>query len=204
MKTRIWPIVLTASVAFALLLWLGAWQVQRLAWKNQLIANFDKTKVTLTGRFTDSPALRLISTFEGGPAWQVLQVFDAQAGGKILVSRGKVPQNAAIPANTPVAISITGHLQSHDNGRGYFDVDNNPTENLWYYWDLQAMAKGASVDGKVLHLIPGSPGTEGLFVDPPKANLRNNHLGYAITWFGLAAVLVVMTGLFVLRIVRAR
>ena len=49
-------------------------------------------------------------------------------------------------------------------------------------------------------LLPGSPGTEGLVVDPPKAALRNNHLGYAITWFGLAAVLAVMAGIFVWRL----
>ena len=49
----------------------------------------------------------------------------------------------------------------------------------------------------VVHLVPGSPGTEGLFVEQPKANLRNNHLGYAITWFGLAAVLAMISGIFI-------
>ena len=204
MKTRIWPILLTASVALALLLWLGVWQVQRLAWKNQLIANFDTTKVTLTGQFAEQVPLRMLSTREGGPAWQLLQMFSTQDGRTILVSRGKLPQTAAMPANIRTTITITGHTQKHDKGRGFFDVDNNPVENLWYHWDLDAMTGSTSHSGEVLHLIPGSPGTEGLFVDAPKSELNNNHLGYAITWFGLAAVLVVMTGLFVWRIVRTR
>ncbi len=51
----------------------------------------------------------------------------------------------------------------------------------------------------VVNLVAASPGTEGLYVEAPKANLRNNHLGYAITWFGLAAVLVVMTGVFLIQ-----
>ena len=204
MKTRIWPILLTASVALALLLWLGVWQVQRLAWKNQLIANFDTTKVTLTGQFVDQVPLRMLSSHEGGPAWQLLQKFDSQDGRTILVSRGKLPQTAAMPANIKTTVTITGHTQKHDKGRGFFDVDNNPAENLWYHWDLDAMTGSTSHNGEVLHLIPGSPGTEGLFVDAPKSELRNNHLGYAITWFGLAAVLLVMTGLFVWRIVRTR
>ncbi len=204
MKTRIWPILLTASVALALLLWLGVWQVQRLAWKNQLIANFDTTKVTLTGQFVDQVPLRMLSSHEGGPAWQLLQKFDSQDGRTILVSRGKLPQTAAMPADIKTTVTIIGHLQKHDMGRGFFDVDNNPVENLWYQWDLDAMTGSTSHSGEVLHLIPGSPGTEGLFVDAPKSELRNNHLGYAITWFGLAAVLLVMTGLFVWRIVRTR
>ena len=204
MKTRIWPILLASAMALVLLLWLGMWQVQRLAWKNELIANFDKTKITLTGQFADDVPLRLLSTHEGGPAWQLLQKFGEQNGRTILVSRGKLPQNSPTPANIKTTITIVGHLQKHDEGRGIFDVDNNPAENLWYHWDLDAMTATTSHNGEVLHLIPGSPGTEGLFVDAPRSELRNNHLGYAITWFGLAAVLVVMTGLFVVRIVRTR
>ena len=204
MKTRIWPIVLASGLGLALLLWLGAWQVQRLAWKNELIANFDKTKLTVTGQFVDHPPLRLLSTNGGGPAWQILQKFDSQDGKTILVSRGKIPQNAAMPENIKTTVTITGHIQKHDSGRGFFDVDNNASENLWYHWDLDAMAGTTSHKGEVLHLIPSSPGTEGLFVDAPKSALSNNHLGYAITWFGLAAALVVMTGVFVLRIVRTR
>jgi surfeit locus 1 family protein len=204
MKPRIWPILLASGLGLALLLSLGVWQVQRLAWKNALIANFENTKVTLSGHFTDTVPQRLQSTYEGGPAWLLLQGFAKDDGTMLLVARGKIPQSAELPANTTAPLTITGHLQNHNKGRGYFDVDNKPVANRWYYWDVDAMLGQASNDGEVLHLIPGSPGTEGLYVDAPKSELRNNHLGYAITWFGLAAVLVVMTGVFVMRIVRAR
>jgi surfeit locus 1 family protein len=197
MKQRVWPILLASGLGFALLLWLGVWQMQRLAWKNELIANFDKTKITVTGRFFDSPPLRLLSTYQGGAAWQVLQGFKTDDGKNILVSKGKVPQNTALPASTTATLTLSGHMQNHNKGRGFFDVDNNPAENLWYHWDVDAMLGQTSNNGEVLQLISGSPGTEGLFVDPPKSELRNNHLGYAITWFGLAAALLVMTGVFV-------
>jgi surfeit locus 1 family protein len=37
---------------------------------------------------------------------------------------------------------------------------------------------------------------------PPTVNIPNNHLGYAITWFGLALVWSVMTGYLLWRIKR--
>ena len=204
MKPRIWPILLASGIGLAILLALGAWQVQRLAWKNALIANFDKTKVTITGHFTDTTPQRLLTSYDGSPAWLLLQGFQTDDGKKRLVSRGKIPQNATLPANNLATLTLTGHIQNHNKGRGYFDVDNKPVENQWYYWDVDAMLGEASDNGTVLHLIPGSPGTEGLFVEPPKSDLNNNHLGYAITWFGLAAALLVMTVVFVMRIVRTR
>jgi surfeit locus 1 family protein len=204
MKPRIWPILLASGLGLALLLWLGAWQVQRLAWKNELIANFDKTKVTVSGHFKNTEPQRLLTSYEGGPAWLLVQGFERDDGTALLVARGKIPQSAPLPASNSNPITLTGHVQNHNKGRGYFDVDNKPAENQWYYWDVDAMLGQASNNDEVLHLIPGSPGTEGLYVDPPKSELRNNHLGYAITWFGLAAALLVMTGVFVLRIVRAR
>jgi surfeit locus 1 family protein len=197
MKPRIWPILLASGLGLVLLLSLGVWQVQRLAWKNALIANFENTKTTVTGRFSDVAPLRFLSSAEGGPAWQLLQAFDTTEGQKILVSRGKIPQGITVPVMSNAELTLVGHLQNHDKGRGFFDVDNNPAGNVWYYWDVNAMLGQPVKDGAVLHLVPGSPGTDGLIVEPPKAELRNNHLGYAITWFGLAAVLVVMTGLFI-------
>jgi surfeit locus 1 family protein len=97
-------------------------------------------------------------------------------------------------------LEITGILRRHA-ARATFDGDNDVAGNRWYWWDVPAM-QAAALPGKaaatplVLHLVQGSPGTEGLTVAPPKAELRNNHLGYAITWFGLAAALVAVTAVF--------
>ncbi len=196
MTRRTWPVLLASGLCLALLLWLGQWQVQRLAWKNALIANYETTKVTVSGHFAGQTPLRFMSTAEGAAAWQILQPFETAQGQKILVSRGKIAEAAALPTTPTTTVSLVGHMQTHNKGKGFFDVDNNPAANMWYWWDVDAMVGQASTNGQVLQLVPGSPGTEGLFVDLPKSELSNNHLGYAITWFGLAAVLVVMTAIF--------
>ncbi len=228
MKRRIWPIVLASGLALALLLTLGMWQVQRLAWKNQLIADYDKAigseaitldsalelflagkridgmKVKATGKFAPREPLRLLTSTPQGPAWELVHGFELSSGSAVLVNRGKINHDQKIPTPRDEMVEITGHIVWHDQGQGSFDVENKPEENLWYWWDVVAMTNQFSAthlnpNYVVLNLVPDSPGTEGLYVEAPKANLRNNHLGYAITWFGLAAVLVVMTGLFLYR-----
>jgi surfeit locus 1 family protein len=228
MKQRIWPILLASGIGLAILLGLGTWQLQRLAWKNQLIADYDKaiaseavpldqalqqflegkridgTKVKARGKFAPREALRLLASTPQGPAWELVHGFELDTGSAVLVNRGKINHDQPMPVPTDATVEITGHIVWHDQGKGSFDVENKPQDNLWYWWDVVAMANQFSAthlnpNYVVVNLVPGSPGTEGLYVEAPKANLRNNHLGYAITWFGLAAVLVVMTALFLYR-----
>ncbi len=225
MKRRIWPLLLFSAIGLAVLLALGTWQLQRLAWKNQLIVDYDKAiagdavpleaaleqflagkridgmKVTATGKFAPREPLRLLSSSTKGPAWELVHGFEPATGRPVLINRGKLPHGAEPPLPTNATVDVIGHIVWHDQGRGYFDVDNNVQENIWYWWDVVAMANQFSATHEnpnyvVVNLIPASPGTEGLEVDAPKANLRNNHLGYAITWFGLAAVLMAMTAIF--------
>lgn len=226
MRRSIWPVLLFAVVGVAILVSLGVWQLQRLQWKTALLAKIDTAiaaepiplgnavekflageaiaywKVKAKGRFAPREPLRLLTSANGSPAWTLVHGFEQAASAPVLVNRGKLPHGAALPPTDDGEIEIVGLVHWHDEGRGFFDVENHPGENLWYWWDVVAMsnqfsATHANPNYIVLDLVPGSPGTEGLLVDPPKAALRNNHLGYAITWFGLAGVLVVMTALFV-------
>jgi surfeit locus 1 family protein len=232
MKPRIWPILLASAIGLAILISMGVWQVQRLAWKNALIAEIDKrmseaplsisqlakhehdvledgtiVKLKMVGSFKPTQ-LRKITTLNGGVGFEILQGFVSTNGADILVSRGVVPEQTIV--GTPEKpIEIVGLVRHHNYNQGRFDPNNNAVANQWYWWDVPAMYSSAGLaeishTSTVLHLLPKSPGTEGLYVGPPKADLRNNHLCYAITWFGLAAALLVMTGVFVMRIVRTR
>ncbi len=186
--------------------------MKRLHWKEGLIAAIDRaiaaepvaleqglakpdpdfTKVTVTGAF-EGPALRRLAVVNGGPGWEVVQGFVTAEGARLLVSRGLITEAGEIP-QSPAQLTTTGILRRH-GVRGTYDADNDVAGNRWYWWDIPAMQQavfgGSPVATPlVLHLLPGTEGTAGLIVEPPKADLRNNHLGYAITWFGLAAALV--------------
>ncbi len=220
MRRSILPVLLFAVVGVAVLVSLGIWQLQRLQWKEALIAAVDQSiagpaitldearkrpsldyaKVKLSGEFKSQDFLLMISTANGGPAWNVLRPFTLNDGQVIMLDMGKT-RDGEPPAPPAGQISVEALLRVHAGQKGLFDPDNPVQGREWFWWDVPAMAQtlGVIEAGFTAQLLPGQPGTEGLLVDPPKAALRNNHLGYAITWFGLAAVLVVMTALFVLR-----
>lgn len=221
MKPRLWPVLVASGLGLLLLLYLGFWQIERLAWKQAMIIRIDAQmagpaetfvpgsiqggedyqKLSITGRYAAQDPLRLIGTLNGGPGWRLLHAFEIAGGGNIIVERGVAAENA-MPAAPTESVTITGVTLRHVGGQGTFDGQNDPKSNRWYWWDLKAMATALSLNPAtdtrfVLRLLPKQPGSEGLFTEMPKNTLRNNHLGYAITWFGLAAVLVVMTGVFI-------
>jgi surfeit locus 1 family protein len=149
-------------------------------------------------------AMKMMSTVDRGPGWTIIAPAVTRDGKTLLVDLGQVPDQKLAEVSMPEAeTEIIGIVRLHNGGKAYFDPPNDPSGNLWYWWDRPAMlAAAGAVDGAASHpfvvqRIP-QPSDQG-FPRPaePKANLRNNHLGYAITWFGLAAVLVVMTAIYV-------
>jgi surfeit locus 1 family protein len=89
-------------------------------------------------------------------------------------------------------------------GPGWFTPDNDPAGNMWFWADLPAMADHAGLAGEVapLYLEAGLPGAaaEATGTAEPvypiggqtRVRLRNDHLQYAITWYGLAVTLVII------------
>ena len=92
----------------------------------------------------------------------------------------------------PVSAPVVGVLRSGGE-RTFVTPPNKPAENQWYWRDVPAMVSQLhAADPAPLFLMLESP-------SPPSGEPRpaplpldipNNHLGYAITWFGLAAALV--------------
>jgi surfeit locus 1 family protein len=217
---RRWPLLVFSLVVAALLLNLGFWQMRRLGEKEALIATIDARlkgeamslgqavaggdieyqRVKLSGRFLDKPVMRKLTSYNGSPGFDILQPFLTTDNKVVLVHRGAVPENyAEVPAQVT---DLEAVIRLHDKGQGFFDPENDPAKGLWYWWDVPEMLAGIpqQPDAETMPFIAQQiplAGDTGLPAPlPPKAELRNNHLGYAITWFGLAAACVVMAGLW--------
>lgn len=216
-------------LALVLLVGLGVWQVQRLQWKNDLVARIAEQgraeplslaevearmaagedvefmRAKATGRFVHDRELFVFTTLDGEMGWKVVTPLKTDDGGAVLVDRGFIPYDLKAPATRPGSqpagqVSLTGMVRPHSSARAPFVPDNDVDANVWHWWALPAMAQAAGVEDARPFILqaeprPGDPAWPvASTLDP--ADIPNRHLGYAVTWFGLAAVLVVVGGLY--------
>lgn len=204
-------LAMLAAAGIALLLSLGIWQVQRLAWKTDLMARVDARvhapavpapgpddwdgitrdnaeyrKVSVAGVFQhDKAVLAQAVTEIGGGFWVVTPLIAAE--GTYLVNRGFVPaesrNNYARPEGEQ---TVTGLLRITEPGGGFLR-SNDPAAGRWYSRDVEAIGQAQGLTDVAPFFIDA----EASGSDAPVGGLtviqfRNNHLSYALTWFALA------------------
>ena len=218
-KPRLWPVLLASGLGLVVLCSLGTWQLKRLAWKEGLIATLtarmvddavpladalkrftagedvEYLKVTAKGVLDIAHPLYKQTVFYETAGWEGLAPFQSVDGPQVLVDLGGTDQHGFVANQVP---EVLGVIRLHHLGRGYFDPTNNVEKNEWFWWDLPAMQKAAAMkDGSPLIILQALGNESGFQASPAKVELNNNHLGYAITWFGMAAALVGVTAAFV-------
>jgi surfeit locus 1 family protein len=148
--------------------------------------------------YTTGSALR---SDVSGPGYWVLAPVRLATGGLVVVNRGFIPEGRQDPASRAGG-EITGIVEMvgalrWPEARGIFSPNDQPARNLWFARDPAgiAVAKGWG-DVAPFYVELESPQPSGGLPQAGalKANLRNEHLQYAITWYGLALVMVVMFG----------
>jgi surfeit locus 1 family protein len=148
--------------------------------------------------YTSGSALR--SDVSGTGYW-VFAPAQLASGGIVVVNRGFVPEGRQDPV-TRAAAAAAAHadlvgVMRWPESRGAFSPKDDPDRNIWFVRDPAAIAAAKSW-GKVapFFIELESPQPPGGLPRPGalKVNLRNEHLQYAITWYGLALVVVVMFG----------
>ncbi|MHA7774235.1 SURF1 family protein [Roseibium sp. M-1] len=221
---------LAAVAALAVLLNLGFWQLDRLAWKEELIERVetditqapvaapgphawadmgsedDYRHVELTGRFLEGAvfyytALTKAAGAFDGPGLMVYAPFETEGGWTVLVNRGFVPQGLD-PAQREIAIAtpdgvrrLTGLVRLSEKPN-WTTPDPDQGDRTWFARDTEAMA--GTLGMTTANLAPYSVDLDAEFTPPsglPQAGetvvrFKNDHLGYALTWFGLAATLI--------------
>lgn len=219
-------LLLAAAVACLLFLALGAWQLQRMGWKHDLIARtearihaapvpppaatewpavvadpqaWEYRRLRLEGVFLhDREALVQATTVLGAGHW-VLTPLRLADGSTVLVNRGFVPPErkdlaarGAPPPQGPVA--VTGLLRISEPGGGFLR-SNDPAAGRWYSRDVAAIATARGLQQGMAPYFLDAQAT-GAADAWPRAGLTvlrfaDNHLVYALTWFGMAALSVV-------------
>ncbi|RYF30541.1 MAG: SURF1 family protein [Comamonadaceae bacterium] len=214
-------LVLLGVVLFAGFIALGTWQVERRAWKLDLIARVDARvhaapvaapaqaqwarisagndeyrHVSLAGTFLhDRETLVQALTTQGSGFW-VLTPLRAADGSSVLVNRGFVPADArdraARAANEPSGhLTVTGLLRLTEPGGGFLRR-NDAASDRWFSRDVQAIAAARGLSNVAPYFVDADANPAqrlpvgGLTV----IAFHNSHLVYAITWYGLALMVV--------------
>jgi surfeit locus 1 family protein len=134
-----------------------------------------------------------------GPGYWVFVPARLADGAVVIVNRGFVPEarkDAALRAEGQIAgpVEIVGALRWPD-ARHWFSPADDPAHNLWFTRDPLAIAAAKGIDRIApFYIEQESPSPPGGWPQPGKLvpSLPNNHLQYAVTWYGLALVLVVV------------
>lgn len=231
---RPWLTVLLGLLLFAVLVGLGTWQLQRLAWKEGLIAavdarikepprpladierqfaetgDVDYWPVSTTGRFLNDRESHFLATWQGRAGFFVYTPLALPDGRYVLVNRGFVPFERKDAATRPEGqvegeLAVTGLARNPLTEKPSSLVpDNDPAKNVFYWKDIHAMAAKAELPAD--RLVP-------FFIDADKSsnpgglpiggvtlvNFPNNHLQYALTWYGLAAALAAVLGAWLIK-----
>ncbi|MEO1102649.1 MAG: SURF1 family protein [Pseudomonadota bacterium] len=224
-------LALVSIAAFAILIGLGTWQLQRLAWKEGLIEaatqrplatpvpapgpeawptfdieEWNYRRVLLTGTFGEDEAHTWIVLSDpkgplSGPGYFVVAPFTTSEGWSVLVNRGFVPEDqkaqSARAGSAPPSgeVTIEGLIRRDDTPSFITPAPNERT-NTWFSRHISGMApylglKRALTAPYTVDLTAEATPASGVpQAGESKLTFSNNHLQYALTWYGLAAALV--------------
>lgn len=175
-RSLFWP-SLWAGFGLVILLGLGTWQLERLQWKEGLIAareaglraapaslpaTLDAARplefhpLRAEGQFLNDRELYLnAQSLRGEAGFHIVTPLRLADGAVLLVDRGFVPTDRKAPPTRQAgelagSVTITGLLRLAPEGKpGWFTPDNDPARNSWFTVDIAAMARAAGV-GRVL------------------------------------------------------
>ena len=211
---------LLGIAGIALFVGLGVWQVQRLEWKEAVLssitARINSAPVSLpsdpsseahnflpvyaTGRTVGGELLVLLSRKGFGPGFRSITAFETE-GRRVLLDGGFVPDAHRREDRPNRQVDVVGNLHWPKEYDSWFTPE--PEGNLWFARRVPEMA--AELDTEPVLVVAR-------LIDPPADNvfpwgvdevdIPNNHLQYAITWFGLAASWAGMTAFWLWRISR--
>lgn len=181
-KGRVWAILGLGLVLLSMLVGLGTWQMQRLAWKEALIASVDHRiksparplpvlerqfaetgdvdywPVETTGRLLNDHESHFLATWKGQSGFFVYAPLELLDGRVLFVNRGFVPFDRKDPATRAEGqvgeqVTVKGLARNPLAEKPSSLVpDNEPAKNVFYWKDLAAMAASAGVPGD--RLVP--------------------------------------------------
>lgn len=172
---KFWAGMVLLPGALAVLIALGTWQVQRLYWKEALLAAIEQRSTAepvdlqvieaslaagkpidyqaarASGRFLNDKERHFFATFEGQSGYYVYAPLQLDDSRLLFVNRGFVPFDRKEPSTRPESLiegeqTITGLARARLDEKPSFMVpDNDEPANIFYWKDLDRMVASAGL-----------------------------------------------------------
>ncbi|MEM6408336.1 MAG: SURF1 family protein [Pseudomonadota bacterium] len=218
-KRMIIPLIF-GLVGCAILISLGVWQVQRLAWKEGILAEIEQEiaadpvplpaepdpeadrylPVMLEGDFTGEELHVLFSIKNVGPGYRVIAPFNTKDGRRVLVDRGFAYTTEKDLNRSADDVALIGNLHWPEEIDS-FTPEPDIASNIWFARDVPEMARQLGAEPLLIVARSETPRTPGVSPVPvTPTGIPNDHLQYAITWFLLAIAWAGMTAYLLWRI----
>lgn len=182
------------------------------AWKHLKLEDVNYRKVEARGRFDNNEEIHIFTQVAPGKAkysgtgFWVITPFLLDSGGVVLVNRGFVPEKFK-QKRTRLSTQVKGQqtiigIIKTDQGTNYFTPDTDYKRNIWFTRNISAISNHLELKNAAPFLIALTKAENANLLPQPrdvKITLSNNHLGYAITWFGLALTLIGVFAAFSLK-----
>ena len=184
-QRRILKLTVASAAAFLILIGLGVWQIERLHWKEGLIAErraavsappaavpstleaarpLEFHRVEAKGRFLHDREILVhgIEREHGDAGYLVMTPFRLDDGAVVLVERGWVPPERREPAtraqgNPPGEVAVDGLLRLAPEKPSWFTPANDPARGEWFWIDLPALARAAGVPETLPFYVEAGP-----------------------------------------------
>jgi surfeit locus 1 family protein len=234
-----WSFILFMLALTGLFAWLGAWQMQRLAEKEALIAEVDRQlleapydipdaaewgridldvyayhPLALTGHYLNESTVLVFTNLPepkgkfSGPGYWVMTPFEPATGGTVFVNRGFIPQTSAgafDPTLGPSGQQTFTGIALRPESAGPFTPGPDKTNSIEWVRDPVRLAAMAEIPNPVFPFTVDAPAGEvGALPQGGETVIEfpNNHLGYALTWFGFALLTPALLAYWVFRQLR--
>jgi len=222
LRKILFPLILGVA-GCGVLISLGTWQVERLAWKEGILAGINSrlsavpaplstdvteladeyTRVTLSGTPTGEELHVLVSGTEAGTGYRVISKVETDLGA-VLVDQGllAIDNKDAEPLIAPMQIDGTLIWPDDQNAQ---TPAPDLAANIWFARNVETMA--ATLDTLPLMIVSSRTAPSDPRLSPLPVNtstIKNDHWEYAVTWFLLAIVWAIMSLYLILRTLRPK
>lgn len=227
-------------LGFGVTMALGTWQVKRMEWKENLIAQIETTRhnapkdglpkeesalaamqfvpVRVKGSWVSGVEFHLAPRYLNDQfGYALISPFALADGRTVLINRGWIPAAKKDPKTRPETLvkgkaTIEGLVRVGAE-RSAFTPVSQPDKNIWFGRDIADMAAFANLKNvvpvmidQVASALPAKPSgkkpSPAAQAAAPNAKLpipsdgtirvRNDHMGYILTWYGIAAGILVI------------